>query len=309
MKNTNDIAVLGDENGVAVGLFMLVPMFIVLGQTAQRRAERWLHWMIGLGVAYRAISTYSRGGFLSCGIMIIVFVLQSRHKVRSMLAIGVVSFVVVSVMPQTFWDRMSTISTSTEDLAEADFSQTGRIHFWRVALRMVSDHPLLGVGHNAYNAAYDKYDFSLGAYGNNRSVHSVWFGILAELGIPAFLVYLLILGFAIGGCQRVVMRAKWGGVSPSLGLYALALQTSFCVLAVGGTFVPWQYMEMLWHFVGLSNALYVLGRESALVPAVAKKPLPASVNPAFRPDRRIGEPEVARQDVPVLAPGVRLLGR
>jgi O-antigen ligase len=234
-----------------------------LGQIAGG-AERWLHWMIGLGVAYRAISTYSRGGFLSCGVMIIVFVLQSRHKVRSMLAIGIFSFAVVSVMPQSFWDRMSTISTSQEDLAEADFSQTGRIHFWRVALRMASDHPLLGIGHNAYNAAYDRYDFSLGAYGQNRSVHSVWFGILSELGVPAFLVYLLILGCAIGGCQRVAMRAKRGVVSPSLGLFALALQTSFCVLVVGGTFVPWQYMEMLWHFVGLSNAMYVLGLETAV---------------------------------------------
>jgi probable O-glycosylation ligase (exosortase A-associated) len=285
--NNNPVEAIGDENEVAVALLMLVPVFIALGQTAERRSERWLHWMFGLGVAYRAVSTYSRGGFLACGAMIVVFVLRTRHKVRAALAVALVSFVVISVMPQRFWDRMSTITTSQEQLADSDASQRGRIHFWRVALVMVEKHPLFGIGHNAYNAAYDDYDFSVGAYGSGRSVHSVWFGILSELGIPAFLVYLLIFAFAVGGCQRVVTLAKRGQVPQSLGQFALALQTSFCVLAVGGTFVPWQYREMLWHFVGLSMALHALATSTATAPVptfVKPLPVPAST---FRPPQVI----------------------
>ncbi len=159
------------------------------------RPERWLYRLVGIGVAYRAITTYSRGGFLACGAMLIVSVLRSRHKVRSALAIAVVALTVTSVMPQRFWDRMSTITTSEEDLS--DTSSVSRLHFWRVARLMVADHPFLGVGHNAFNKAYDKYDFSLGLYGEGRSVHSIWFGVASELGIPAFVLYLLILGLAV----------------------------------------------------------------------------------------------------------------
>ena len=54
-----------------------------------------------------------------------------------------------------------------------------------VAIRMANAHPLFGIGHNAYNTAYNAYDFSKGAYGSGRSVHSSFFGILAELGYEA----------------------------------------------------------------------------------------------------------------------------
>jgi hypothetical protein len=111
----------------------------------------------------------------------------------------------------------------------------------------------------------------------------VWFGILSELGIPAFCVYLLIIVCAIAGCQRVATRAKRGEVSTELGQFALAFQTSFCVLAVGGTFVPWQYREMLWHFVGLSTALHTLGTATANVPAAVVKPLPVPSGTFRRP--------------------------
>jgi putative inorganic carbon (HCO3(-)) transporter len=286
--NRNSLANLGDENEVALGLLMLVPMYFALAQTAVGRTERWFHRVFGLGVAYRAVATYSRGGFLACGAMVIVFVLRSRHKIRSALAIAAVVLIVIPVMPQAFWDRMSSISTSQDELEEADASQTGRIHFWRVALVMVSDHPLLGVGHNSFNAAYDQYDFSRGAYGQNRSVHSIWFGILSELGIPAFSVYLLILALAIVGCQRVAARAKRGEVSADLGHFAIALQSSFTVLIVAGTFVPFQYKEMLWHFVGLSTALYALGTATVPVSVVAKPSLPGA-NAAFRPQHVVRE--------------------
>jgi probable O-glycosylation ligase (exosortase A-associated) len=278
--NTNTLINIGDENETAVALLMLVPLFFALARTATTRWERWVHTGFAIGVAYRAVTTYSRGGFLACGALILMSIARSRHKMRAALAVGIISFVVVSVMPQKFWDRMSTIKTSEEELT--DTSALSRLHFWRVAGRMVADRPLLGVGHNAFNAAYDKYDFSLGQYGAGRSVHSIWFGTAAELGLTGLLVFLLILGLAVAGCFRVAAWSSRGQVSPGLGHFARALQTSFCVLAVGGTFVPFQYKEMLWHFFGLSTALYALGRETVARAAVTQPVRLPAVNPSFR---------------------------
>ena len=43
-----------------------------------------------------------------------------------------------------------------------------------------------------------------------------------------------------------------------LGYYAQALSTSLIVFAAGGTFLPAQYNEMLWHFVGMTIALHAI---------------------------------------------------
>jgi putative inorganic carbon (HCO3(-)) transporter len=287
--NNNTLVNIGDENDLAVALLMIVPLFLALAKTSGTKWERWIHTFFALGVAYRAVTTYSRGGFLACGAMILVSVARSRHKIRAAIAISLLSCIVVSVLPQKFWDRMSTIKTSEEELT--DTSALSRLHFWRVATRMVADRPVLGVGYNAYNAAYDKYDFSLGQYGGGRSVHSIWFGVAAELGFTGLLVFLLILGLAIVGCHQIARWSSRGQVSPGLGHYARALQTSFCVLAVGGTFVPFQYKEVLWHFVGLSTALVALGHEA--IAAAAVQPVQTLFDRTFSP-----RPGVRGQDVP-----------
>ena len=49
--------------------------------------------------------------------------------------------------------------------------------------------------------------------------------------------------------------AARGEVPDALGAYAGALETGLVAFIVGGSFVSFQYCEMLWHFFGLSIAL------------------------------------------------------
>ena len=63
--NQNENAVLGDNNGVAVGMFMLVAILTALARTAATRKEKLIEQWAVVGVVYRGISTFSRGGFLA----------------------------------------------------------------------------------------------------------------------------------------------------------------------------------------------------------------------------------------------------
>jgi O-antigen ligase len=140
---------------------------------------------------------------------------------------------------------------------------SGRLHYWRVAIDMAMASPLFGVGLNAYSRFYNQYDFSGGRYGGRRSVHSLWFGILAELGIPAFLLFVLMLVLAVGACGSVARQSRRGELPRDFYSFAVALQTGFGALIVGGTFLAFQYTEILWHFVGLSMALRAVAMETA----------------------------------------------
>jgi O-antigen ligase len=165
---------------------------------------------------------------------------------------AVVGFVVLTAMPQAFWDRMNTIVAPD---AQRDESAQGRLYFWTVATNMANANPLTGIGFNAYNRSYNKWDKTNGQYGLSRSVHSVWFGLLAEMGYPGLIYFIALWGVAVWRCSRLQARIRRANPKSHVVHYAVALQTSLIVFAVGGTFLPFQYNEMYWHLIGLGAAL------------------------------------------------------
>lgn len=257
--NANPIAFLGDNNGVALGMFMLIPLFVALVATSKTTWEKRIHQFFIVGLAYRGISTYSRGGFLAGGVLAVLTVVRSRHKVRTTIVLVALVAVVLSVMPEKFFDRMQTITASDED---RDSSALGRLHYWQVAQEMVKAKPLTGVGFNGFRDSYSSYEFEEG-WGTNRSPHSAWFGVMAEMGIPGIVLFVLILLGAINSTRRVRRSALESG-NASLAAYATALQSAFLVYTMGATFLSAQYNEMFWHLIGLSIALERIQRESAV---------------------------------------------
>jgi probable O-glycosylation ligase (exosortase A-associated) len=250
-RNDNGVPFLGDNNLVAVGMAMLVPVIGVVAATAtgwQKRAFQFLN----IGVVYRAVSTYSRGGFLSIGAVSAIWFWRSPHKLKTFAAVVIAAALVLPVLPTQFWDRMSTIAAPAD---ARDDSQQSRLHFWRVAVAMANDRPLTGVGHAAYPRAYNRYDWTGGQFMTNRAVHSAWFGVLAELGYPGLLLFLLILFGSFRACRRVRLAARRGEITGPLGLYAVAFETSLAAFMVGGSFVSFHYCEMLWHYFALTIAL------------------------------------------------------
>lgn len=286
-KNANPVVNLGDENEVALGLLMLTPVLFALARTATGKWAKWekrMHQFVGIGVAYRAISTYSRGGFISAGAMTLTYIARSKHKLRTTAAAAVLSAAVLSVLPSAFWDRMATIRPV--EGAEMEASAASRPHFWAVAVAMTADHPLLGVGVLGFQVAYNDYDFSGGRFGRNRSVHSSWFGVLADLGYSGFVVYLMMLVLAMLATQRVVKLARQPGVPPELGDYALAIQTGLVVYIVGGSFVTFQYREILWHYIGLSIAMLRVATQAAAAHQATLAPVPQAESFVPQPMRR-----------------------
>jgi putative inorganic carbon (hco3(-)) transporter len=266
--NINEHIMLGDNNGVALGMMMLVPLFMALTETTKDWRERMVHRFFVAGVFYRAISTYSRGGFIAAGVVSLISLWRAKYPIRMLLAVAVVAYSVSAVMPQSFWDRMSSI-TASED--SRDDSAAGRLYYWQLATRMANDHPLTGVGFNAFRYSYNEYDLRAGGPGGMRAVHSVWFGSLSELGYPGFFLFVAMLGGTIVSCEQVRRRAKREG-KERIAIYAGHLQTCIVVFCVGGTFLNAQYLELIWHFVGLSVALERIAATSAATAVQPSEP-------------------------------------
>jgi putative inorganic carbon (HCO3(-)) transporter len=276
-QNTNTSTMLGDNNGVAVGMAMLVPILFAVASTARRRAERLFGYALTLGVLFRAIFTYSRGGFLAVIAICVHFLFRAKHRVAALTVAGALTLITASVLPQEFWERMGTIPTSTEevDIETMERSAASRLHFWNVAILMANSNPILGVGHNAYNPSYNEYDFLEGEFGRSRSVHSAWFGILAELGYVGMVIYGLIVASAFMALRRVRRLARTLPALGNLAAYAKGLEAALLAFAVGASFVPFQYNEFAWHLFALCVATGRIAHDRSKEDDTASAPAPA----------------------------------
>jgi probable O-glycosylation ligase (exosortase A-associated) len=285
--NENFHKMLGDNNGVAVGMLMTVPLLTALARSSTRRLEKYADRFLAIGMIYRALSTYSRGGFVSCAGLALHYLFTSGRKVVAALAIAVMTGLLIYVVPDAYWDRMETIPGvgESDEARPGDTSMESRMYFWEVGLDMAKSRPAFGVGPKAYEAAFNYYAGT--QWGRNRAVHSSWFGMLAETGFFGFAIFLAILGLAFFETWRVRRLARRNPDLVNLGHYATAFQGSLVVFCLGGTFVSFHYMEYVWHVVGLSWTVGHLAnqRMAALAESSFGPPATAFVTPRLEASR------------------------
>jgi putative inorganic carbon (HCO3(-)) transporter len=284
--NQNSSPIFGDNNGVAVGMIMLVPMLLALVQTTSIPWMKAGYRFLAIGVAYRSLTTYSRGGLLALATMCGMYWLRSRHKLRTLAAVAVLAAIILPVFPKSFWARMQTMTTavkaesSEEEEGGEVYSAVSRFYFWGVGLKMAERNPFFGVGHNGYKVAYRFYDETHGEYGRRRSVHSMWFGVMAESGFLGLLLFLLLYYQSWRSCVRARRKCGNDPTRAFLKECATAIETGLLVAAVGGAFLSFQYIEMLWHFFGLS----IIIERIALAPAE---------EPEYQPSKESEAPAIA----------------
>ena len=72
---------------------------------------------------------------------------------------------------------------------------------------------------------------------------------------PIIRLFVTLILLSLRSCRRVRLAAKRGEIPGPLGPYAVAFEASLVAFIVGGSFVSFQYCEMLWHYLALTIAL------------------------------------------------------
>lgn len=258
-----------DNNGYALAIVMTLFPAIAVVQNVRVPWVRWAMAAMIPGALVTLVCTYSRGGFLALAAAGLVFVLLQRYCSIWLLALAPVALAAALLVPEEYVQRLQTIKTY-EEVGEA--SALSRLHFWRVALRMVEDRPL-GIGLKNYEMAYDRYDFTFGRYGRGRSVHSTYFQVLAELGYLGMLVFVALFGLAFWVAFRVRLLAMRGDLGAEARFFyattANAVIASMVGFLVGGTFLSQALNDLTWTLFGIVAALDRLAAHAVTVQAAS----------------------------------------
>ena len=192
MENPNDLA-------MNLVVFMAPALFLMFHDrgTVRRLAAA----AIVLAMALTIIFTKSRGGFIgvtAMGLVVMYYMLRERPGV--IFAVLFVMLVAMPVVPNSFWDRMSSITNPDEDETG---SREQRIQLYRQGLQVFAENPLTGIG----AGQFQNYD---GKMMTTRwhATHSVWLQVGAELGIFGLLTFgfLVWRALAAGLAARRLIR-------------------------------------------------------------------------------------------------------
>lgn len=260
-SNPNDLA--------AMTLLMTgLALAIATVSTEQRRVR----WAVGLCVPVMIaimLLTQSRGVFIG---LIVGFAptLLAQIRKRPSIAVPVIIAVVVAgvLLPAAVTHRLGGISklTSTETVAEADpeGSAAQRLEISKVAWRIFTDHPLIGVGIGCYADANERYSVALG----KRDAHDTYLTLAAELGLPGLLLWLGLVGSVL----REVKRRR--GLAVSAG----SIQIVWIYRAAVGFLVAGLFAS----YSGITVFYLMLGTLWAVAQCL---PAPQGA-PALRPQQR-----------------------
>jgi probable O-glycosylation ligase (exosortase A-associated) len=257
---------LGDENDFCLAVNIIVPYVFFSFYFTQGGLRRFSLLMI-LGLLLLAItSTLSRGGFLGLIAVGVYCWMASSRKLASLLLIAVVSLPVLALVPQSYWNEMKTIQTATEN----DDTGAQRLYYWNIAWEMFKDHPIVGVGPTNYQ--YNSFEYESAdqqAKGLNvwgRAAHSLYFTLLAELGIVGvvLVVSLVIFNFRENRAVRRLYKAlQASGTTPParlqqfyiLNVLTRANDAAMVAYLVTGAFLSVLYYPHFWLQIGIGIAI------------------------------------------------------
>jgi probable O-glycosylation ligase (exosortase A-associated) len=264
---------LSDNNAISVALIMVIPLMHYLrGESGSKWIRRGLvAAMVLSGIA--VLGTYSRGGLLAVSAMLIFLWFKSRRKVVFALLLIPLVPLAITAMPESWFDRMNTISTYEEDA-----SAMGRINAWKTAINIANDRPLVGGGFELYSQA------TFARYAPDpedvHAAHSVYFQMLGEHGYVGLLIFLSLGLAAWGAARRTIAIARTKPEHTWAGQLARAFQVSLVGYAVGGMFVNIGYWDMIYYEIVIVVVACRLASAPALpVPSVAADTGVSSVGP------------------------------
>ncbi|MDR7472090.1 MAG: O-antigen ligase family protein [Armatimonadota bacterium] len=248
-------------NPFAGFLLLVLPLELVRYLRAETLRDSLAHGAMSVLLGVGFVLTYSRGAWLSLAAVspLAVWLLRplSWWKTfgRTVLLGAVVAAAVVGLTagpsPRSAVSALAERATSTADLG--DYSIQGRLHFWRAALDIFRDHPLLGTGPGTFGAVHAAYQSDARYY--SKDAHNLYLQSAAEMGMLGLLSILaLVVGVFVTWIASLT-AARGSALYPVAAGLGVGLAAFFVHSALD---MDWMFPAgpaVAWASVGILSAL------------------------------------------------------
>jgi O-antigen ligase len=242
---------------------VLVPAIMLAGGLAVRRApgQRTLLALATIIIAIGLAGTESRGGLIAaivCSLVALVIWRGRRILIGALIVLAGLATATFFLIKPSAWTRILESNQGS-----------GRLDIWTIALRVIHDHPFVGVGFGQFPQVSIHYVLQPGAleYVNlivekQIVVHSLYLQLLVEGGIVSLLLFLAIVGCCLAAGWTAVRRFD------ALGDQEMAAMARAGILALVGILAASFFLSdlensQLWIILALGPVLAGLARRQA----------------------------------------------
>lgn len=233
---------IADNNQLALAIIMGMPLFRYLQLHSENPWVRRGCIASMLLCLAAALGTQSRGALL--GLLAIGGFLFLKSKKKGLIAVLIIAAVpaVLMLMPEAWFDRMSTIKTY-----EQDSSAMGRINAWSMAWNLAWDRFPIGGGFGTW--AEDVYLRYAPQPTPVLVAHSIYFHVLGDHGFAGLALFLSVFGLSwLNGSWIMRNTKSRQGLEWAYDLAAMC-QVSLIGYLVGGAFLSLTYFDLPYYIV------------------------------------------------------------
>ena len=274
---------LEDPNGFAMLIAFAVPLALWL----VIRSPSLLHRLFWIGCFILLLGgmtkTESRSGLVVLFLSLMIGVwhyrtelarIRPRHLGFAMLGLVLMIPLAIYSMPAGYVERIQSLSILGAGAKSQDASLGRRTSYIVVGSEMIRENPLIGTGPGTFPLHYATTGYAK-AFSSNKKVselyrraHNTYLEIFSELGIPAGLLFVGMLG--LGFYNLIRARRAWllrrNGAEADLVTH---LAMSFVALTLFLMFLSAPNQKYVWIMLALTSVLRLKAEESPLPEARA----------------------------------------
>jgi len=274
----------------------LAALFILVLPMAVYRFSHPNKWMRLSAVVFTPfylvdlVFTESRSGFLGLIAAAGLIFLRSKYKLRALTVAGMMVLIALPMAPDSFWERIGTIgqdpsekaavSESTDQAADRRSSDQ-RLKVWAVAVAVIKDKPILGVGRHNFGLIHWKYaapiwygkipdELYADLFLRYRVCHNMYLDMLASGGLLTFIPWMLLLFSVPYSLSRARRRLGNGKMDVYWRHQSYGLEAGLLGYMVTGLFQDLGEVEAFYWVVMLAGIMctimeqHVAGRRAVL---------------------------------------------
>jgi putative inorganic carbon (hco3(-)) transporter len=252
---------IGDENDFALALNTMIPFAYFYFMSYRNGFKKYFSLILVLVFVLGVVASNSRGGWVGLMAVVAFCIIRSKRKLLSFGIVAIIFLVGALFAPPDYFQQITTISDTHESTAQT------RINYWKAAVRMYADNPIVGVG--AGNGPFRMSDYVQGFRSSatqwGRTFHGTIPQVMAELGTLGIGLYLLMLIYAFKTLFRTKRRAI-AEADESTTALADGLTGSLIGYLTCATFLSTAYYPQLWTlFVLVIILKYIPGKEEQII--------------------------------------------
>lgn len=256
-----------DENDLALACCVALP-FVLFGFDYLRGWQRWASAGLAVLFVVAIVVSFSRGGFLGLAVVGLHYLLASRGRARKIFLAVVAISAFLTFAPQEYLVEIGTIQQDSGINAERDNTGTTRFFLWVTAFNMWKANPIMGVGAGNFAMQASEYQPTTGNWPSHyfergwsgAAVHSVYFSVLSELGLPGIVLFVYIVWayyHKLRSLDRNLVEREDlpQDLRAHIGFYGKCLSGAMLGFLIPATFLSTFYTPHVWYLTAMAVAL------------------------------------------------------